>query len=127
MRQELDDALCQTHPLIFAERHGDPADTAMCWGFETGDGWFALVDELCRELQRETDEEGAPQVVASQVKSKGGALRFHVGAASDRQRALIDFAQLISRRICESCGAMGHLKDDQAAAVPGNCSACSKQ
>jgi hypothetical protein len=96
---ELDDALCARYPLIFAERHGDPATTAMCWGFEVDDRWFTLIDVLCRELQRETDERSAPQVVATQVKEKAGALRFHVESASDRQRAMIDLAQALSRHL----------------------------
>lgn len=107
MAPELDELLCARYPLIFAERHGDPSTTSMCWGFETGDGWFNLIDVLCRELQRETEEQGAPQVAASQVKAKGGSLRFHVGAASDRQRAMIDLAQAISRHVCDACGTMG--------------------
>lgn len=99
MAPELDEALCARHPLIFAERHGDPETTAMCWGFEVDDSWFSLIDVLCRELQRETDERGAPQVVATQVKKKAGTLRFHVTSASDRQQAMIDFAQAYSRHL----------------------------
>ena len=96
MDQRLDDILCSRYPNIFAERHGDPVATSMCWGFEVDDGWFTLLDVLCRELQRETDERGAPQVVATQVKQKAGSLRFHVTCASDRQQSMIDFAQALS-------------------------------
>lgn len=99
MAPELDEALCARYPLIFAERYGDPAATAMCWGFEVDDGWFTLIDVLCRELQRETDERGAPQVVATQVKQKAGTLRFHVASASDRQQAMIELAQALSRHL----------------------------
>jgi hypothetical protein len=99
MTPELDDALCARYPLIFAERHGDPATTGMCWGFEIDDSWFTLIDVLCRELQRETDEGGAPQVVAKQVNEKAGTLRFHVASASDRQQAMIDLAQALSRHL----------------------------
>lgn len=126
MSPELDDALCAKFPLIFVDRHGDPAMTAMCWGFEVGDGWFALVDVLSRELQRETDEQDAPQIVAEQVKSKGGSLRFHVGAASERQRAILDFAQAISRNICEACGTMSPANERQLAGSTIGCPACRR-
>lgn len=99
MDPKLDEVLCERYPLIFAERHGDPTTTAMCRGFEVDDGWFTLIDTRCRELQRETDERGAPQIVARQVKEKMGDLRFHVAEASERQRAMIDFALALSRHL----------------------------
>ena len=124
MAPELDELLCARYPLIFAERHGDPSTTSMCWGFETGDGWFSLINVLCRELQRETEEQGAPQVTASQVKAKGGSLRFHVGSASDRQRAMIDLARAISRHMCDACGTMEAADENLVAGGPTRCRAC---
>jgi hypothetical protein len=47
MKQELDDALCAKYPEIFQDRHGKMSETAMCWGFACGDGWYALIDRLC--------------------------------------------------------------------------------
>ena len=47
MSPDLDKKLCETYPLLFRDRHGDMRGTAMCWGFEVGDGWYALVDSLC--------------------------------------------------------------------------------
>lgn len=47
MKKELDEALCAKYPLIFRDRHGDMQHTAMCWGFEVGDGWADLLDTTC--------------------------------------------------------------------------------
>lgn len=105
MSPDLDADLCLKHPYIFAERQGDITTTAMCQGFQVGDGWHALLDVLCEELQRDTVEKGAPQVVATQVKEKFGRLRFYIKSASERQRAMIDFAEALSPRMCEECGA----------------------
>lgn len=127
MRLDLDKALCARYPLIFAERNDDAESTAMCWGFEIGDGWYTLVDVLCREIQRETDEQGAPQVVASQVKQKGGELRFHVAAASDRQAAMIGFAQAMSRHLCETCGAPGTLSSGRLGQASVQCVSCRSE
>jgi hypothetical protein len=124
MSPELDDSLCAKYPSIFAERNGDPATTSMCWGFEIGDGWFTLIDVLCAGLQRETDERGAPQVIASQVKQKAGGLRFHVDAASDRQRAMIELAQDLSRQLCEACGAPGTTREASPRKIEIRCAAC---
>lgn len=81
----------------------------MRWGMACGDGWFALLDTLCTRLQFETDHNGAPQVVAVQVKQKLGALRVHVSGANEFQRGLLALAADLSLRICEECGHPGQL------------------
>ena len=111
MSPELDKALCEKFPQIFADRNGSMTVTAMCWGFEVNDGWYSLIDVLCEEMQRDTDQQGALQVVATQVKEKHGGLSFYVHAASDRQMAMIDFAEALSYRTCEQCGAPGSLDE----------------
>ena len=50
MRKDLDEALCAKYPLIFQDRNADMRTTAMCWGFECGDGWYNLIDVLCSKL-----------------------------------------------------------------------------
>ncbi|MDE1894800.1 MAG: hypothetical protein KGH90_10790 [Xanthomonadaceae bacterium] len=109
MTPELDHALCARHPKILAARKTAESVCPMGWGIATGDGWYQLIDALCTALQRETDGNGAPQVVAIQVKEKLGGLRFHVREASERQRAMIDAAIELSLHICESCGSSGRL------------------
>jgi len=47
MKRELDEILCAKYPLIFKDRHENMQHTAMCWGFETGDGWYNIIDTLC--------------------------------------------------------------------------------
>lgn len=103
MNPELERSLCERYPKIFAKRHD--RTSPMCWGIGCGDGWYPLLDELCAQLQHETDANGAPQVVASQVKEKFGDLRFHVSEASPAQQTLIEAASARSRRTCEICGA----------------------
>jgi hypothetical protein len=51
MSPEKDKALVEKYPLIFANRHGDPKETLMCWGFECGDGWYNIIDNLCSLIQ----------------------------------------------------------------------------
>lgn len=121
MKPELDKALCEKFPQIFAGRNGSMTVTAMCWGFEVGDGWYSLIDVLCEELQRETDRQGAPQVTATQIKEKYGGLRFYVDAAEDRQMAMIDFAEALSYRICEECGAPGSLDEREGRWMATRC------
>jgi hypothetical protein len=56
MKQELDEALCAKYPKIFKYRHAPMTHTAMCWGFECGDGWYNIVDVLCGNIQHHVDQ-----------------------------------------------------------------------
>ena len=89
-----------------------PSVTAMYWGIACGDGWFDMIDELCHDLQHLTDHEGAPQLVAMQVKGKFGSLRFRVQirTASEAQEALIEAAIERSTRTCNVYGAPGQAR-----------------
>ena len=51
MKEELDNYLCQTYPKLFVNRHADKMETCMCWGFECGDGWFNILNQLCNNIQ----------------------------------------------------------------------------
>ena len=106
MKPELDKALCEKYPKIFVNRHADMKTTAMCWGFECGDGWYHIIDALCEALThsytthktleldgRKMPEDmkygdpeydsylwnhsGCGNVIATQVKEKHGTLRFY--------------------------------------------------
>ena len=51
MKKEFDEALCAKYPKIFKYRHAPMTHTAMCWGFDCGDGWYNIVDALCSNIQ----------------------------------------------------------------------------
>ena len=55
MTPELDAKLCGTYPKLFANRYADMKTTAMCWGFEHGDGWYNIVAALCGNIQHHID------------------------------------------------------------------------
>lgn len=134
MKPELDKALCEKYPEIFANRHADMRATAMCWGFECGDGWFNIIDRLCHLIQHHINNredqlkivdnwkaEGKellpwmrelaeiPQVVAVQVKEKFGGLRFYVNGSEEYIDGAIAMAEEMSYVTCEICGKPGHL------------------
>jgi hypothetical protein len=150
MRRELDEALCAKYPLVFKDRNENMQRTAMCWGFECGDGWYNIIDTLCGlltsdyrqaqsryesikdkvnqpqwegskkivtqemidEAKSKLDEETLKVPVASQVKEKFGGLRFYVQAATDKHYSYISFAESMSYRTCEECGAPGKTYTD---------------
>lgn len=61
------------------------------------------IDEACVKM----NEEALKVPVAVQVKEKFGGLRFYVQAATDKHYNFISFAESMSYRTCEMCGAPG--------------------
>jgi len=55
MRQELDKLLCEKYPKMMVNRNKDMKETCMCWGFECGDGWFNILDQLMGNIQHHID------------------------------------------------------------------------
>ncbi len=51
MRRDLDEQLCRIAPTLFGDRRGDMRNTALCWGFECGDGWYDLLREAAEKLE----------------------------------------------------------------------------
>ena len=51
MSPELDAKLCSKFPEMFKNRYADMKTTAMCWGFDHGDGWYNIIDALCSNIQ----------------------------------------------------------------------------
>jgi hypothetical protein len=65
------------------------------------------------DLRKQIMEEEASKVpVAVQVKEKFGGLRFYVQAATDKHYNFISFAESMSYRTCEECGAPGKTYTD---------------
>jgi len=113
MNQELDDKLCKAYPKIFAARHGKMETTAMCWGFECGDGWYTLIDSMCSLIQSHCNySKECPQVIAFQIKEKFGGLRFYYDGGDDYIAGIVSFAEHMSQNICEVCGDRGVLNTE---------------
>ena len=119
MRKELDEELCRKYPEIFQNRNGDMRTTAMCWGFECGDGWYNIIDAACAQIENHLenqrrlhkDTKHIPMaVIASQVKEKYGTLRFYVWGGDEYVDGIIDMAEAMSARTCETCGAPGKIR-----------------
>jgi len=112
MKKELDELLCQKYPLIFANRHQPMNETAMCWGFDCGDGWFNILDQLCLNIQyyiewKNKKETVVEQVVADQVKEKFGTLRFYYSGGDEHIAGMVAMAESMSGVTCEDCGKPG--------------------
>jgi len=54
--------------------------------------------------------EEVPQVVAVQVKEKYGTLRFYYNGGDDKIDGMVAMAEIMSARVCETCGSPGKLR-----------------
>lgn len=70
MKIELDIKLCKKYPKIFAQRHLPATETAMCWGFDCGDGWYWLIDNLCNAIQNYVDCRNEGVRIINKAKNK---------------------------------------------------------
>jgi hypothetical protein len=55
MKIELDKLLCEKYPKMMVNRNSPMTETCMCWGFECGDGWFNILDQLMGNIQHHID------------------------------------------------------------------------
>jgi Txe/YoeB family toxin of Txe-Axe toxin-antitoxin module len=76
MDKKLELQIVEKYPTFFEEYGGDPRETCLAWGFECGDGWYDLINNLCRDLTKVTENKDY-KIVVLQVKEKFGGLRFY--------------------------------------------------
>ena len=110
MKQELDEQLCKKYPKMMVNRNKPMMETCMCWGFECGDGWFNILDQLMGNIQHHIDwknknSEVVAQVTLDQVKEKFGTLRFYYSGGDDEISGMVRMAESMSGVTCEECSA----------------------
>ena len=74
------------------------------WGVECGTGWAKLYTPLIEECLKE-------DIKVLQVKEKFGGLRFYVHGGSEHLHELIDAAELLSYKTCETCEDPGSMRN----------------
>jgi hypothetical protein len=116
MTPELDAKLCEKYPLIMSERRLGAMETAMCWGFDHGDGWYYLLDSAMHLVQSHIDMVNKrgytiEQVVFEQVKEKFGMLTIYHRGGNSYTEGVLRMAEEMSRHVCEECGDVGYAND----------------
>ncbi|MFW6130502.1 MAG: hypothetical protein ACOC56_04890 [Atribacterota bacterium] len=105
MRVELEEKLVRKFPILYRDYGGSPQKTCMAFGFECGDGWFDLIEDLSEKIIRLD-----PDAYALCVKEKFGGLRFDVSSSSEEVGQIIHQACRKSFQICEKCGKSGKFR-----------------
>ena len=111
MKKELQDELRKKYKWLeknMSDKHPYPM-----FGFEVGDGWYALLDDLCFEIDRifTGDPDLEKNFYVAQIKEKFGGLRFYIYGGNDEIDARISEAEDKSYKICEDCGKKGKVNN----------------
>ena len=99
MNDENTKRLFDKYPSLYADHTRSPMESLMCFGFECGDGWYAIIDALSA-----TVAQVSPECRAVQVKEKFGTLRFYTATSDSAVDAAVQMAGEMSARTCEECG-----------------------
>jgi len=92
MRQELDALLCEKYPKMMVNRNKNMQETCMCWGFECGDGWFEILNQLMGNIQHHIDWK---------EKQRGWAIRYNEIATAGKSGNAGLFADLVAEEYAD--------------------------
>ena len=101
MNPDLTQKLLDKYPKLFSNQQ--------FWGFECGDGWYDILDNLCGAISQYTYD--ADEVYVDQIKEKFGRLRFYLSKEDDVIHGMVTLAEYMSGHTCEMCGAPGKTRD----------------
>ena len=126
MNNKLQKQLFSKYPKIFIQKDLSITESCMPWGIDTDNGWYWLIDNLCSQLQWDINKNEQPQIEASQVKEKYGSLNFYTSASTEKQQAMITFAEFLSLSICEICGSTKDVTQNKEGWIYTLCNDCRK-
>lgn len=116
-----------SYPKLYRQFYLPMTETCMCWGFEFGDGWFEIIDEVSKKIEAKNNrfsnklrkitymirklfnpmlplQQHSLYVEAVQVKEKFGSLRFYTNFSDNEVDNWIREAETKSETTCEHCG-----------------------
>jgi hypothetical protein len=76
----------------------------MQFGFECGDGWYWLIDQLMKCIHNYCEWNHKEFIHITQVKEKFGTLSFYYTGGNEMIHGMVWFAESLSANICETCG-----------------------
>ena len=75
MKRENDEYLCKVYPKMMVNRDKNMQETCMCWGFECGDGWFQILNQLMGNIQHHIDWRERQRDVAIKFRNMSEQLK----------------------------------------------------
>lgn len=115
MIDEVERQLKARHPVLLKPLHDRRFRRPIGHdGIECGEGWFALIDDLCTAIETVMEGEHLTYVQVQQIKEKLGYLEFYIGVEPDSPaiERLVQASRERSATTCEKCGAVGKRRAD---------------
>jgi hypothetical protein len=110
MNEELCNKLYEDYPNLFVPVWRNQRAEISC-----GDGWYDLINGLCRKITDICEANKVPAPAVHQVKEKFGGLRFYTDTIETDNASVavaIDDAIMLAEELaedtCEVCGEPGH-------------------
>ena len=125
MKIELQNRLFAKYPDLFYQKNLDMTRTCMCWGVDTGDGWYNILNQMCTAIVAHQKHKKDLPVSFAQIKEKFGGLRAYFDGGDDYVEGVVDMAERMSYVTCETCGAPG--KERGTGWINTYCDACNKE
>jgi hypothetical protein len=123
MNDELQNKLYEKYPQLFVNKDKTPMQSPMCFGIETGEGWYEILSSLCWMIkqyedsiiwQTEWNQKTNPEyksdyfpVKFDQIKEKYGGLRVYFSGGDQYIEGLVSMAEAMSYKVCDVCGNKG--------------------
>jgi hypothetical protein len=104
LHPELAEKLYTDFQQLYRDRYKSKYESAMCWGFDCGDGWYQLLYDLSQELSNYLAANLALDFEVVQVKSKFGILHFHLNYRDAATDKIIALARQRASVTCELTG-----------------------
>jgi len=107
MRDELEKELQIKYPFMAIGK-----EPVFC---QCGDGWYSVIDNLCKKITETLSIQELTDLRIDQVKEKYGTLRFYYsGVDYNKIEHFTIEAEEESARVCEECGKQGKTREDNA-------------
>src|ERR1019366_712943 len=127
MRKEFEEKLKADFSNLYKDLYGDPKKTCLARGIETKDGWFELIYDLSKKLEKiiiTFPENERYNYRVNQCKEKFGSLRFYLNKYTNEMTELICGAEQRSCNLCEWCGKSATLKQNSNHWLHTICQTC---
>lgn len=109
MTEDKEQALIAKYPTIFRDCDKSEMESCMGRGLCVGDGWHDIIETLCAKIMAMPEADHC-DFQAEQVKEKFGGLRFYHSGGTYEIGELVDEAEELSYKTCESCGSTEDVK-----------------
>ena len=109
MNKKNTEHLFKSYPILYTGKDQPITENLMPFGFECGDGWFKLIDDLSKKIEEYNNscKDEVEYCIAVQVNEKFGDLRFYTDGGNDDVYKWTSEAEDMSYNICECCGKPG--------------------